>query len=229
MPETAGKALVDTLRHPELLRKASTHLSGGLRAVRDSSALQHAALQKIPALKWISMAQNGMRSYRDYILTQKIVRFFDKLHSIPEKDREAFIQEIDQDQNERERVGEKIFLLLDRHDEMEKSSLLGLAYRDYIEKKITRDQLERLGRAIDRVYLPHIYKISSVDIGSSYRYLDEAIAITDLLQAGLIYPSSVRDQLLGQFESHPSQEYHPTDISDIIFALYDELRKKPRA
>jgi len=221
-PQNAGDALSSTLRIPLLPDAVAKHLGACRKGLADS-----VALKEIPVFKWLAIADTGLRSYRDHLLVQKLLRFFHELREIPEPEREAFSTRLDTDHAERERIGEQLFLLLDRHDDMEKPSLLGLAWREYLRGKVTLDQFERLARAIDRVHLPHLAHIGDLDMGFGRFRGEEAAALTDLLQAGVIYPASVTGQLADELESRPSDAYHRTDIAHVLLALYDEHRGAP--
>ncbi|PXX95964.1 hypothetical protein [Halomonas sp. LBP4] len=222
MPENAGDALTSTLRTPRLPDAVAKHLAACRKGLADSGALM-----EIPALKWIAIADTGLRSYRDQLLVHKLLRFFHELRDIPANEREAFSAQLDHDPAVRDRIGEQLFLLIDRHDDMDKPSLLGLAWRDYIRGKVTLDQFERLARAIDRVHLPHIAHLESLGMGTSKPSREEAAVLTDLLQAGLIYPASVTRQLADELDSRPSDAYHRTDIAHVLFTLYAEHRGEP--
>lgn len=217
MSDNAGQALTDTLRIPELNRNVATLLRAGRKGVADSGALK-----EIPAFKWLAIIHTGWSSYRDQLLVQKLLRFFYEQRDIPAHEREAFSAQLDQDPAKRDRIGEQLFLLIDRHDDMEKPSLLGLVWREYIRGKVTLYQVERLARAIDRVHLPHIVHVNSLGMTAGNPSGEEAALLTDLLQAGLAYPASVGDQLLAHLENHPNAEYLPTDIAHILLDLYTE-------
>lgn len=219
MPDNVGQALTDTLRIPELKRKVATQLSAVRKGIADSGALK-----EIPAFKCLAMIHNGLSSYRDQLLVQKLLRFFYQLRDIPVQERETFSAQLDQDPAKRDRIGEQLFLLIDRHDDIDKPSLLGLVWREYLRGKVTLYQFERIARAIDRVHLPHIVHVSSLGMSASNSSGEEAAILTDLLQAGLAYPASVGDQLLAHLGPHPSAEYLPTDIAHILLDLYEELQ-----
>lgn len=221
-PENAGDALSSTLRIPRLPDAVARHRKAIRKGLADSGALK-----EIPAFKWLAIVDTGLRSYRDHLLVQKLLRFLHELRDIPDHEREAFSAQLDEDPAERERIGEQLFLLLERHDDMEKPSLLGLAWREYLRGNVTLDQYERLARAIDRVHLPHIAQVGSLGMGTGQPNREEAAVLTDLLQAGLIYPASVTGQLADELENRSSDAYHRTDIAHVLFDLYTEHQGEP--
>lgn len=219
MPDNVGQALTDTLRIPELKRKVVTQLSACREGFVDSGALK-----EIPAFKCLAMIFTGLSSYRDQLLVQKLLRFLYQLRDIPVQERETFSAQLDQDPAKRDRIGEQLFLLIDRHDDIDKPSLLGLVWREYLRGEVSTYQFERLARAIDRVHLPHIAHVSGLSMSVSNPNGEEGAILTDLLQAGLAYPASVGDQLLAHLSPHPSAEYLPTDIAHTLLELYEELQ-----
>jgi hypothetical protein len=221
LPENAGDALSLTLRAPRLQDAVDRHRKAIRQGLADSGAMK-----EIPALKWLAIADTGLQSYRDHLLVQKLLRFLHELRDIPDHEREAFSAQLDADPAERERIGEQLFLLLERHDDMEKPALLGLAWREFLRGNVPPDQYDRLARAIDRVHLPHIDHLGTLDMGTLSHGVEGAV-LTDLLQAGLIYPASVTLQLADELENRPSDAYHRTDIAHVLLELYAEHREQP--
>ena len=107
-------------------------------------------VDELPVVSWIVKAGRIGTSVRDQLFIRKLQRFLTALQDIPDHERLAFDDQLNDDPAKRQNLGEQLITILDRLDELEKADMLALAFRAYIAEKIPHDLFLRLARAIDR-------------------------------------------------------------------------------
>ena len=153
-PPDLGGTLADTLRNSEL-----RSLAPDLAELPLDSALPPGLLRDIPVLRTLDAVLKTTRSIRDYIFVRKLVAFLSALADVAQDRRRAMIDQLETDQQFGRRVGEKIIVILDHLDSIEKATLVGRAFRAYCEGHISIETLQRLNFAIDRIMLLDLARI----------------------------------------------------------------------
>jgi hypothetical protein len=92
----------------------------------------------------------------DYLFTKKLLKFLMELKDIPQEQRQRQIDQLIENDQLAEQVGERILLLLDKMSDMGKPPLMGLAYRAFLESRINFEQLRDLCHALDLLDLSYI-------------------------------------------------------------------------
>ena len=82
-------------------------------------------------------------SVRDRLLLKKILLFLHELGTVPKEERQAFVQKLAEDTQFERRVGERLLMLLDRHDHLDKPRLLARIFGAYIGGAINHDRFEQ--------------------------------------------------------------------------------------
>jgi hypothetical protein len=90
-----------------------------------------------------------------YLFMKKMIRFLAELKDISPEERRAQIAKLEIVPGETERVGETLLLLIDRLNDMQKPTMVGRAFKAYLEGTITREQFHSLSHAIDTLSLSH--------------------------------------------------------------------------
>lgn len=98
-------------------------------------------------------------SIHDRAFMRKMARFLTELQHVSAEERYAFVREMDRDPAFKKKVGEKLILLLDRFDDLEKANVLGKLFRAYLVGRADYDLFGRLAGVIDRVYLPDLARL----------------------------------------------------------------------
>lgn len=111
------------------------------------------SLSGLPFLSMIKAVKNG----RDNLYIKKISYFFESLNSIPQDERTELIRKLELNEKEKIKLGENIFLIVERLDNMDKPKILGNIFIDYLKNNITKENFWLLAKALDDfnlVYIP---------------------------------------------------------------------------
>jgi hypothetical protein len=124
----------------------------GLDILLDS-ALEEGLVQDIPIVGWLVKTYDVMHTVRDRIFLRKILRFLRGTQATTAEERHAFAERMEADPAYQRQVGESLFLLLDRHETVDKSELLGRVFAALIRQEISEEVFQRYAFIIDRLFL----------------------------------------------------------------------------
>jgi hypothetical protein len=134
--------------------------SGGVRVITAEgldilldSALEEGLMQDIPVVGWLVKTYGVVHTVRDRIFLRKILRFLRGTQATTLEERHAFAERMEADPAYQRRVGESLFLLLDRHETVDKSELLGRVFAALIRQDISEEAFQRYAFIIDRLFL----------------------------------------------------------------------------
>lgn len=113
--------------------------------------LQEGLLRDIPVVSsLVNLAKAGVDA-ANYLFLRKTIRFLLHLKDVPEEERRRFVDQLDTDEKLKRRVGENLFLLLHRLDDMQKPELLGRIFRAFVVGKIDYVTYQKLSTTVDRI------------------------------------------------------------------------------
>ena len=130
----------------------------GLELTLDS-ALSDGIIKEIPIIGSLYKSIKAAKGISEAIFTKKIFRFLFELKTVPQEDREKFFKKLENDENYSEKVGEKLLIILEQFDDIDKPALLGKLLKQVIEGKFTMDEFFRISSVIQRSYLPDLILI----------------------------------------------------------------------
>jgi hypothetical protein len=163
------------------------------------SQLQDGVLKEIPIVGWFFRAANSVITLQDRLFLRKISKFLSSLDDIQQEQRDNFIRKLDDDM-QRQEVGEKVLLVLERQDDLTKAELIGEIFRWYIQSRIDRDHFDLLSHSITLSYVGDLSRLWGFKNGFSPQ--DEQIAQV-LLHSGFVemtvkMPQTIDDIDLGK-------------------------------
>lgn len=109
-------------------------------------------LKDIPIVGTFFNLYNLSQNISNSFFTKKILKFLFELSSISNKERLNFIEQLD-NENESAKIGEKILIIINKLDDVDKATILGKLFKLTIEGKIEMQTFMRLSFMVDRVYL----------------------------------------------------------------------------
>lgn len=109
-------------------------------------------LKDIPIVGTFFNLYNLSQNISNSFFTKKILKFLFELSSISNKERLNFIEQLD-NENESAKIGEKILIIINKLDDVDKANILGKLFKLTIEGKIEMQTFMRLSIMVDRVYL----------------------------------------------------------------------------
>lgn len=153
------------------------------------SITDNQALREIPLIKTLIGITKAGIGISDYLFTKKVIKFIQG-SKFSDKAREKFLRRIKRDKKFEAKVGETLFLLLEKLDDMDKPELIGLFFSEFLEGKLSFVDFVRLSKAMERVFLPDLAEFKKIADVNGVDYEEDHFFSTDaevsLLHAGLI-------------------------------------------
>jgi hypothetical protein len=168
-------SLVETMRKADLSELSADVTDKALEAAGG-----------IPIMGTLYKLWKAASSIPTYLFAKKVFRFLYELKDIPPEERQAQLARLDVVPGETEKIGETVLLLLDRLNDMQKPTMLGRAFRAYLEKKITLEQFHALSHAIDALSVSHLaeverlYNKDTVSFGDPYHTIGPSVWRTSI-------------------------------------------------
>jgi hypothetical protein len=94
-----------------------------------------------------------VNTVRDRIFLRKILRFLQGTQAATIEERHTCAERMEADPTYQRQVGESLFLLLDRHETVDKSELLGRVFAALIRQEVAYEEYQRYAFIIDRLFL----------------------------------------------------------------------------
>ncbi len=138
------------------------------------TALKEGLLKDIPIVGTITSLVNGCVGVREYILFKKLIRFITDIRPNSEEIKK-YISELEESPTEKRKLGERLFLVLDRLGDIEKCEFVAKAFKALVSQNITMDIFLRFLDVIDRSFLPdlilfrnetHLERLPAVSLAS---------------------------------------------------------------
>jgi len=191
----------------------------------------------IPVLRTINALYKGVLGIRDRFFMRKVVLFINQYNSgVSTSEVQKFVSDVLSDKKFRERVNEKILILLDRFDDELKAKILAELMKNWIKNNIDWNTFERLAYSVDRshpsvfialydyyknydifskssqgIYYPHAPLILGSGLGSISPGIGHLVVSKDALDICKYGLSGMLD---------PRYEKFPPEIVDYLNNLY---------
>ena len=130
----------------------------------------------IPIFSTLRKLYRGARSVQHYFYVKKIIRYLGQIQDIPADERQRQLEKLLSDE-ERQKFGEHIALVLDRSNDIDKARLMGLVSRAFLEERINLEQLRSLNFLIDAIDPRLIPYINDVCRQYASSYLEDEQAL----------------------------------------------------
>lgn len=90
-------------------------------------------------------------SIRDKLFCKKLLYFLNELKDIPATERDKMINNIDKSEKYNVKVGEKLLYIVDSSDDHEKSRLIGIVFKSFLNKEISYDNFIDVAIIINKI------------------------------------------------------------------------------
>lgn len=114
------------------------------------SILDKGVLRDVLIVSTILGITKTASNIRDLLLTKKILGFLNELNKVPLDERKKFFNDHLKYKKDRQKTGESILLLLERHEDLEKATILGKLFAAYIQNRLKHEKFYTLAYCIDR-------------------------------------------------------------------------------
>ena len=113
------------------------------------SILKDGLAKEIPVLSTIIGVVKTGGAIRDYLYFKKLYRFLSSLNEISPNVRQEFVEKLGNTQEEREKSGENLLLIIDRLDNVNKPEILGYMFADYLQGVLSKSDFMLLAKSLE--------------------------------------------------------------------------------
>ena len=122
--------------------------------------LSDGVLKDIPIFGSLYKIYQAGHSIRDAIFAKKVFRFLTGLKDIPSSQRKAFIEKMDGSEIFNHRVGEKLIVILDRLDDLDKPTIIARLFNATVCETIKFETFLKLASIVDKAFLPELLRLN---------------------------------------------------------------------
>ena len=149
--------------------------------------LDNAVLNEIPIIKTILGLYKTGVGIKERFTLKKVAKFLFRLNNISEKEKAEFINKLSLNDSYKNEIIEKLLILLDRLDDIDKAEIIGNFFKAAIQDKIDVDTFYKFSSIVDRVYIK--------DLKSFCFFEDNTLSEEIRTEAILVYTNSVKKSL----------------------------------
>ncbi|HHQ4464522.1 MULTISPECIES: hypothetical protein [Aeromonas] len=143
-----SQSLEDSLKKDNL-----SDLAVNLGEVGIDAILDNGVLRDIPILSSILAGINAIGSVRDALFTRKLVAFLSELSDIPVEQRRHMIDSIDNSNDFKVKVGEKLIYIIEKAEDHYTSKIIAIFFAEFLVGEITYNQFLKISRIIDNMFI----------------------------------------------------------------------------
>lgn len=146
--------------------------------------LKDGLFKDIPVIGWLFKSGSAIKSITERLFLKKVALFLYGVGKASLRERKIFKNKLSNDPKYKIKVGENILLLIDRHDRLEKSYMLGQLMSKVITGECTFDLFLRIATALDHSTIE--------DIKDLYTHTKNIDNLTESVQQNL-YKNNLLD------------------------------------
>lgn len=121
--------------------------------------LKEGVLKEIPFFGTLYKGLNAAFGIREAIFAKKVYKFLTQVKDIPLKEREDFIKKLEEKYGYKQQVGEKLIVLLEKLDDLNKPEIIGRLFKSTIQSNLSYNEFLRLSAIVAAAYLPDLERI----------------------------------------------------------------------
>lgn len=115
--------------------------------------------QDIPVINaFVGVIKTGS-NIKERFFVKKIVMFLTALSEIPEEKRIQYIEDLKDEKIDSQKTSEYVMVMLERISSINKAKLVGVLYRNYLEKNISKDDMASMIEVIDNIKIKDFVNI----------------------------------------------------------------------
>lgn len=222
-----GESLELTIVSDELAK-----LTKDLSEIVIDSILDDGVIKDLPGMSFIFSGFKIYSTIKERANIKKLYKFLYELHDIPNSDREKFVKSFC-DERDKQEFFERLLFLIDRQDDVYKSTIVGKLFANTIKEKISTDNFIRCTLAIERTYITDLqylkHRYTSDIYHSQQKWLVQIInsgnedmikhnlEISGLLNSRL--EENIRKQERHGAEKKISKKYSLSNMGEILVEL----------
>ena len=143
------------------------------------------AFSSIPVVGTMFHLARSANTIRDKTLAAKLRRFLEPFTETSQEYRDKFKERLMQDEAETRRVGETLFLVVDRLTDLDKAMILGCLFIAFLNDQLSSSDLRRMAQAVDMSFADDL-----IDLIESEGEIDQSqeLWLKSLVPSGLAEP-----------------------------------------
>lgn len=165
-----NKSLTEVIKSNDI-----ENISANLSETLLDSFLNDGVLKDIPLISTIiGLSKTGFK-INDALFAKKIIYFINEIEHISNDKVNEMINEIDDSDSFKIKVGEKLLYIIDKSDDHEKSKIIGKLFKAFLEKTIDYDLFLRCSKVVERVMIDDLeyfletnYEVLTIEDAAEY-------------------------------------------------------------
>ncbi len=121
--------------------------------------LEEDVIKEIPVFGTLYKAGKVVSGIRESIFAKKILKFLFEINKIPQEERIRFINKLEAEKKFRNKVGEKLIVIIEQLDDLDKPEIIGRLFKAAIKEQITYDDFLRLSSVVQKAYVPDLINL----------------------------------------------------------------------
>lgn len=186
------------------------------------SFLTDCILKEIPFFGTLYKGYKATIGIRESIFAKKVFHFLIELKDIPKVKREEFIKKLDNDSKYQSKVGEKLIILIEQLDDIDKPKIIGKLFKATINSEIDYEMFLRLSLIVNKSFLPDLIKLKYK--GRFTQLIKEHFAMLGLMSLSIAENDRDKKILslarLGgenkQIDIPPILNYEPNNLAELL-------------
>jgi hypothetical protein len=166
--DTLGESLVESFGLPSL-----SDIAVEASDIVLDVGLDDGILKEVPVFGWLIKAYSTYHSITDRIFLKKLALFLSGVSHASEEERKNFKSKLNSEPAFRKKVGENLLLLIDRHERLEKSHILGKVFSKVIEGKCSNQLFLKIAAALDHTSIEDLEELQ--ENSKNLTKLDESV------------------------------------------------------
>lgn len=191
------KSLSETIRNSDL-----QGVSANIAEIMLDSMLEEGVLKSLPIVGSIIGIGKTAMTIKDQLFLKKIIAFLSGIKNVPQKKRIKMIDFINENKEQRVKVGEKLIYILDKCDDFVDAKYIAQLFRAFLEEEISYQDFLKGSRIIQNIFIGDLEYFIENDTSTfeGEAHPEEAPTEEDLplINAGLLgyrsNPITVEDQ-----------------------------------
>ncbi|NVN80178.1 hypothetical protein [Vibrio sp. Scap16] len=209
-----SKSLEESLKKDDLRNLAVNLAEVGIDAILDNGVLRD-----IPVLSSLVGGINAIGSVRDALFTKKLISFLSELSDIPVEQRRSMIDSIDNSDDYKVKVGEKLIYIIEKAEDHYTSKVIAIFFSEFLVGEITYNQFLKISRIIDSMFIGDFLEFASessdpIDFNSENTFINTGLV--DVYFEPVVVKDSDCYEDCEKYETSGGASLYITSIGEIV-------------
>ncbi|WP_089667423.1 hypothetical protein [Escherichia coli] len=176
-----GSALISAIKSDSVVDLSKEYAECGLDMLIDSDVLK-----EIPFINTAVGIFSAVGSVRDYIFTEKLIRFLTQFSDLPKSERVTMVDKLNEDDKFSGKAGARIIEIIDRMESENNPELAANFFKSFSREEINFSEFRRVLVSLERIPsfdIPELSAFSTCDISGALK-LDQSLLLS-FVNAGL--------------------------------------------